>query len=259
MNSDVSNNDSKHLINKIICNDCFSILPSIKDGSVDMVLCDLPYGVTARNKWDSILPLDDLWKEYARVLKSNGVVVLTSQGMFSAKLMVSATVKYQYSMVWCKSSVTNYLNAHKQPLRKHEDVLVFYDKQPAYNPQGLVPKGSVTRMGQTSTTNYGKQDRKPYFQEYSNYPTTLINVKASTTKSHPTEKPVELFDYLIKTFTNEGMLVLDNCCGSGTTAIAAEKNNRNFICIEKDPVYYDVATKRLDGFRVDHPKPTLFA
>lgn len=226
-------------------------MPQIPDQSVDMILCDLPYGVTARNKWDSILPLDDLWVEYARIIKERGLIVLTSQGMFSAKLMVSATVKYQYSMVWQKRSVTNYLNAHKQPLRQHEDILVFYNKQPAYNPQGLIPKMSMTKMGQTSTTNYGDQDRKPYFQEYTNYPTTIVEVKSSTTKSHPTEKPVELFEYLIKTFTNPDMLVLDNCCGSGTTAVAALKNNRNFICIEKDPSYYDIATKRIEELQAN--------
>lgn len=245
-------------INRVINDDCFNIFSKIDSKSIDMILCDLPYGVTARNKWDSILPLDSLWKEYSRIIKDNGLVVLTAQGMFSAQLMVTSTVKYQYSMVWCKKNVTNYLNAHKQPLRKHEDILVFYNNQPAYNPLGLVPKMSMTRMGKTSTTNYGEQNRDPYFQEYTNYPTTLVDIKTSTTKSHPTEKPIELFEYLIKTYTNEGMIVLDNCSGSGTTGIAAKKNNRNFICIEKDQKYYDMSIKRMEEFNVAHQEPILF-
>jgi len=246
------------LINKIICDDCFNIFPKICDKSIDLILCDLPYGVTARNRWDSVLPLDLLWKEYGRILKDNGAVVLTSQGMFSARLMMSATVKYQYSMVWCKQNVTNFLNAKKQPLRQHEDILVFYNNQPTYNPQGLVRKMSTTRMGKTSTTNYGQQERNAYFQEFSNYPTSLINIKTATTKSHPTEKPVDLFDYLIRTFTNESMLVLDNCSGSGTAAIASIKNKRNFICIEKEQTYCDMAKKRLEEFNINKQGSQLF-
>ena len=246
------------LINKIIHDDCFNIFPKICDKSIDLILSDLPYGVTTRNKWDSILPLDLLWKEYSRILKDNGVIVLTSQGMFSAQLMMTATVKYKYSMVWRKQNVTNYLNAHKQPLRKHEDILVFYNNQPAYNPQGLRRKMSVTRMGKTSTTNYGEQKRDSYFQEYTHYPNTIINVKTATTRRHPTEKPVNLFEYLIKTFTNKEMLVLDNCSGSGTTAIAARKSKRNFICIEKEQTYCDTAQKRLEEFNLNNKELKLF-
>lgn len=232
-------------INKVIYGDCLEIMPLVPAKSIDMILCDPPYGITNRNKWDEIIPMVPMWNEYKRIIKDNGLIVLTSWGMFSAKLIVSSTVKYQYSMVWCKPNHTNQLNAQKQPLRKHEDILVFYDNQPVYNPQGLVKKGSLTKQGQTSTLNYGAQDRSPYFQEWANYPTTLVYTKTTTTKSHPTEKPLELFEYLIKTFTNEGMLVLDSCVGSGTTAAAALKTNRNFIVIEKEKQYYDICLKRI--------------
>jgi site-specific DNA-methyltransferase (adenine-specific) len=236
-------------INKVINGDCMEVMPLIPSKSINLILCDLPYGVTSRNKWDEIIPIIPLWNEYKRLIKDNGLVVLTSWGMFSAKLIVSATIKYQYSMVWCKPNHTNQLNAKKQPLRKHEDILVFYDNQPTYNPQGLIKKDSITKQGKTSTLNYGEQDRDPYFQEWTNYPTTLVYTKTTTTKSHPTEKPLELFEYLIRTYTNEGDLILDNCVGSGTTSVASIKTNRNFIVIEKEKQYYDICIKRIEEQR----------
>jgi site-specific DNA-methyltransferase (adenine-specific) len=239
----------KDFVNRAILGDCMEIMPLIPSKSIDLVLCDLPYGITSRNKWDEIIPMVPLWNEYKRLIKDNGLVILTSWGMFSAKLIVSATVKYQYSMVWCKPSHTNQLNAKKQPLRKHEDILVFYDSQPTYNPQGLVKKGSMTKQGKTSTLNYGAQDRSPYFQEWSNYPTSLVYTKTATTKSHPTEKPLELFEYLIKTYTNEGDLVLDNCAGSFTTAVASENLKRIWICIEKEDAYYKAGVERINKNR----------
>jgi len=236
-------------INKIINNDCLSVMKDIPDKSIDLILADLPYQVT-QNSWDSVIPFEPLWEQYSRLIKDNGLVILTASGKFSAQLIMSATVKYQYSMVWCKPNHTNQLNAKKQPLRKHEDILVFYNKQPIYNPQGLIKKDAITKQGKSETSNYGEQNREPYYQEWTNYPTSLIYTTTSTTKQHPTEKPVELFEYLIKTYANEGCLILDNTAGSCTTALAAEKLNRKWICIEKEEKYCKIGEERLKEVRI---------
>lgn len=242
-------------VDKIVNGDCLELMPMVPDGSVDMVLCDLPYEVTARNEWDVIIPMGPLWEQYNRILKPNGIVILTAQGKFSAMLIMSATIPYKYSAVWCKHNHTNQLNAKKQLLRKHEDILFFYKAQPPYHPIGLVKKGTVTRQGKTSTTCYGEQDRDPYVQEWTNWPTTLIEVDGKTTKTHPTEKPVALFSYLIQTFSDEGALILDNCSGSGTTAVSARMLGRHFICIEKDPEMHAKSVARLER---DAPEEGLF-
>ena len=207
--------------------------------------------ITSRNTWDTIIPLEPLWNEYSRLIKKNGLIILTSWGKFSAQLIMSSTVKYQYSMVWCKPNHTNQLNAKKQPLRKHEDILVFYNHQPVYNPQGLIEKRSITKQGKTATTNYCDQKRDDYFQEWTNYPTTLIYTKTKTTKQHPTEKPLELFEGLIKTYSNEGFVVLDNCAGVFTTAVACASLNRKWICIEKEEKYCKIGEERLKPFKND--------
>jgi site-specific DNA-methyltransferase (adenine-specific) len=232
-------------VNKIILGDCLDIMPKIPDHIIDLVLCDLPYGTT-QNSWDSIIPLEPLWNHYKRLIKPNGAILLTSQGMFSGLLMMSSTVKYQYSAVWCKRNHTNQLNAKIQLLRKHEDILIFYDHQPVYNPQGIVRCDKNTKQGKTSTKCYGKQNREDYFQEWTNWPTTLIHVKGVTTGTHSTEKPVDLFAWLIKTFSNSGDIVLDNAAGSCTTAMACKETGRNFICIEKDPDIHAESVKRFE-------------
>ena len=236
----------------ILCGDCLEVMPAIPDRCVDMILCDLPYGVT-KNKWDSVIPLELLWEQYARVLRPSGVVVLTAFGKFSAMLMMSAKVEYQYSMVWCKANVTNQLNAKKQPLRQHEDILVFYSGRATYNPQGIVRREDVAgttivTQGSKLTTNYDQNyDRgKPYEQEWTNWPTSLVYTKSVFgPKRHPTEKPEELFAYFVSTYTNEGMLVLDNASGSGTTAVVCHRLRRRFICIEKDAKYHKESVARL--------------
>jgi DNA modification methylase len=210
---------------------------------------------TTQNPWDSIIPLEPLWKQYDRIIKPNGAIILTAQGKFSAMLIMSATVPYRYSAVWCKRNTTNQLNAKKQLLRQHEDILIFYKDQPTYNPVGLVKKGTITRQGKKSTTCYGEQDRNPYMQEWTNWPTTLIRVRDQTSKTHPTEKPLELFSYLIKTFSNEGDVVLDNCSGAATTSVGSRLLGRHFICIEKDPVMYAKSLVRLER---DAPENGLF-
>ena len=242
-------------VDKIILGNCLDLMPLMPDGCIDMILCDLPYGTT-QNTWDSIIPLAPLWVQYRRLIKPNGAIVLTAQGKFSAMLIMSATVKYQYSAVWCKRNHTNQLNAKRQFLRKHEDVLVFYNSQPTYNPQGLVKHDKLTKQGKTATTCYGDQKRDPYVQEWTNWPTTLIEVDGKTSKTHSTEKPVALFSYLIRTFSNEGDIVLDNSSGSGTAAISAKLNDRRFVCMEKDP---EMHAKSVARFNTECPKDSVFA
>lgn len=243
-------------VDKIVMGDCLELMPMMPDGCVSLVLCDLPYGTT-QNPWDSIIPLKPLWEQYDRLLKPDGIVVLTAQGKFSAMLMMSCPngIPYRYSAVWCKKNHTNQLNAKHQLLRKHEDVLIFYRGSPPYNPVGLIRKGTVTKQGKTATTCYGDQNRDAYIQEWTNWPTTLIEVDGKTSKTHPTEKPVALFSWLVKTYSNSGDLVLDNSSGSGTTAVACRMNDRQFVCMENDPVMHAKSVARLER---EFPEQGLF-
>jgi DNA modification methylase len=237
--------------NYIYHGDCLEIMQSIDAESVDMILCDLPYGST-RNRWDILIPLIPLWQQYKRIIKNNGVIALTGQGMFSAKLMVSNEDWYKYTLVWEKDNVTGHLNAKKQPLRKHEDVLIFYQKQPTYNPQFTLgtPYQYSHYQYETNSTNYGDQKGVGQIKnDGKRYPTSIIKIgKVSPKKEkilHPTQKPVELFEWLIKTYTIPGDIVLDSCIGSGTTAIAAINTGRSFIGIEKEKKYADLANQRI--------------
>lgn len=220
----------------------------IPNKSVDMILCDLPYGTT-RNKWDSIIPLNELWIQYERVIKDNGAIVLTAQTPFDKVLGSSNLSMLKYEWIWCKSFGTGFLNSKKMPLKKHENILVFYKKPPTYNPQGLVYNPKIqTRGGSSFGTNYGKADTKNY-SEYENYPDSLLFFNHDKEKLHPTQKPVSLFEYLIKTYTNENETVLDNCMGSGTTAIACINTKRNFIGFETDFTYFNIANERIEKIR----------
>ena len=232
--------------------DCLEVMKLIQDKSVDMILCDLPYGTT-QNKWDSVIPLDEIWKEYKRIIKDNGVIVLTSQGIFTAKLILSNEKWFKYKLVWEKSKATNFLNAKKQPLRKHEDICVFYNKQPQYNPQMTEgkPYDKGVRKNQL-TGSYGDFNPVHVKSEGMRYPTDVVYFKTAESEGkvyHPTQKPVKLLEYLIKTYTNEGETVLDNCMGSGSTGVACLKTNRNFIGIEKDDKYFNIAVERLEEFQ----------
>ena len=229
--------------------DCLELMKDIPDKSIDMILCDLPYGTT-QNKWDSVIPLDELWREYKRIIKDNGVIVLTSQGIFTAKLILSNEKWFKYKLVWVKSKATNFLNAKKQPLRKHEDICVFYNKQPQYNPQMTEgePYDKGVRKNQL-TGSYGDFNPVHVKSEGMRYPTDVVYFKTAESEGkvyHSTQKPVELFEYLIKTYTNKGETVLDNCMGSGTTAIACLNTNRNFIGFELDKGYFDIAKNRIE-------------
>lgn len=226
--------------NTLFEGDCLDIMEHLPDGCVDMVLCDLPYGTT-QNQWDSVIPLDKLWSLYRRVVKKNGAIVLTSQGVFTAKLIISNERDFKYKIVWEKSKPTNFLNAKKQPLRKHEDVCVFYQQQPTYHPQMGIGKPYSKGIRKSQLTgSYG--DFKPVMVQNETgmrYPTDIIQFKTPESEPggrvwHPTQKPVELGRYLIRTFTNPGDVVLDNTFGSGSFLVAALMEKRNFIGIEKN-------------------------
>lgn len=243
--------------------DCLDVMAGIPDGSVDMALCDLPYGVT-NNKWDSVIPFEPLWAHYWRVLKKNGAVVLTAAQPFTSALVMSQVKAFKYQWVWEKSKVTGVLNAKKQPLRNHEDVVVFYRQQPTYNPQGVESCSIRASTGINSagfnSNNYGKIGVKPtpdgrYEQTQTGYPRSVLKIASEGKTTHPTQKPVALMEYLIKTYTNEGETVLDNCMGSGTTGVACVKTGRNFIGIERDPGYFEIAKARIEAAYAQTPTP----
>jgi DNA modification methylase/transcriptional regulator with XRE-family HTH domain len=256
--------------NKVIQGDCLDVMQYIPDKSVNMILCDLPYGTT-QNKWDSVIDLNRLWSEYERIIKDDGAIVLTSQGVFTAKLILSNEKWFKYKITWIKSKPTNFLNAKKQPLRKHEDICVFYKKQPTYNPQ--MTKGEAYDKGVRKdqyTGSYGDFKPRHVKSDGERYPNDVVlfeeqnmddfvYIKTAESEGavyHPTQKPIELGRYLIKTFTNHGDIVLDNACGSGSFLLSAILENRKFIGIEKnenvllhkvEPVdYIKVCTDRIE-------------
>ena len=226
--------------------DCLQAVCVIPDGLVDLILCDLPYGTT-QNKWDSVIPFEPLWRDYWRVLKPDGAVVLTAQPPFDKVLGCSQLEFLKYEWIWQKTKATGHLNSKLQPLKEHENVLVFYRQQPTYSPQGLLRKSVPTvRKGRDNGGNYGKSD-KDSLQEFSNFPRSILQVASEGKTVHPTQKPVALMEYLIRTYTNEGETVLDNCMGSGTTGVACKNTGRNFIGIERDPEYFRIASERIDA------------
>lgn len=234
---------------KLYNDDCFNVFPLIPDKSVDAIICDLPYGTT-QNKWDSVLPLDKLWEQYERIIKDNGMICLTSAEPFTSTLITSNKKLFKYDLVWDKKLSSGFLNAKRMPLRRHEQILCFYKKLPTYNPE-MVTRGKVRKKGITTesgkhTSNYGKFENS-VVENNEYYPTSIIEISNANrnAKEHPTEKPIELMEYLIKTYTNENETVLDNCMGSGTTGVACKLTNRNFIGIEKEPEYFNIAQKRI--------------
>lgn len=231
------------MVNRIHLGDCLAVMPHIPEGMVDLILADLPYGST-QNPWDSVIPLDDLWKEYQRVLKPTGLVVLTAAQGFTGVLIASNLKAFKYKWAWRKSMKTNFLNAKKQPLREHEDVLVFGWSKGTYNPQGLRP-GKVSG-GNKQTGSYGKFGGVGHVQEMTGYPSDVLEFPNPNKGSiHPTQKPVPLFEYLVRTYSNPGEMVLDNAAGSATTAEACIRSGRDFICIEKNLKYFQDAEARI--------------
>ena len=229
--------------------DCLEMMASIPDGSIDMILCDLPYGTTAC-KWDTVIPFEPLWAAYRRVAKQNAAIVLTASQPFTSALVMSNLTAFKYSWTWDKANSTGFLNAKKQPLRQTEDVCVFYREQCTYNTEMEVRgkprvKGGYNKPG--GSDNYGDfHDVKSVSNEY--YPTNLLRISNANRaeKIHPTQKPVALMEYLIRTYTHEGEVVLDNCMGSGTTGVACKNLRRNFIGIELDTTYFEIARNRID-------------
>ena len=224
-------------VNRVIEGDCIEVMRHLPNGCINMVLCDLPYGTT-QNKWDSIVPLDELWAEYKRIVKPNGAIVLTSQGLFTAMLIMSQPKMFKYKWVWEKSKPTNFLNAKKQPLRKHEDVCVFYQRQPVYNPQMTegVPYDKGIRKNQLSGS-YGDFLPVHVHSDGKRYPTDVVYFKTAESEGdviHATQKPVELGRYFVRTYSRPGDLILDNTSGSGSFLVAALMEGRNFMGIEKN-------------------------
>ena len=231
---------------KLKCGDCLELMKNIPNKSIDMILCDLPYGTT-QNKWDTVIPLNDLWNQYKRIIKDNGAIVLFSQPPFDKILACSNLKMFRYEWIWQKENSTGFLNAKKMPLKIHENILVFYKKLPTYNPQmRLGFKPYRCKQGR-HTTNYG--DYKQGHLTESNgerYPIDIINFQREVSL-HPTQKPVALLEYLIKTYTNESETVLDNCMGSGSTGVACVNTNRNFIGFELDENYFNIAKTRINN------------
>lgn len=235
--------------------DCIKLMDGIPDKSVDLILCDLPYGTTAC-KWDTVIPFEPLWCEYNRIIKDNGAICLFGAEPFSSKLRVSNLQDYKYDWVWRKPRGTGHLNAKKQPLRDVENISVFYKKQCVYNPQftkgepySALKGGKTSRVSESGETTYGKFMNGAEFRNDNSgfrYPKQVIEfgvVERGTV--HPTQKPIPLLEYLIKTYTNEGDTVLDNCMGSGSTGVAAINTNRNFIGMELDENYFQIAQTRI--------------
>lgn len=237
------------MINQVIHGDCLEEMKRIPDKSVDMILCDLPYGTTACS-WDTIIPFEPLWAQYKRIIKDNGAIVLTASQPFTTDLINSNRDWFRYEWIWQKSNGGGFLLANKMPIKRHENILIYYDNPPIYNPQFIKGKPYTTRSSsgggfvgeKTSdkisgwvTNNDGKR-----------YPISVLNMPNPSSKAnHPTQKPVALFEYLIRTYTNPGDLVLDNCAGSGTTAIACIKSDRDYILIEKEEKYIKIINKRI--------------
>jgi site-specific DNA-methyltransferase (adenine-specific) len=245
-------------LNKIYNQDCFIGHKEIDDESIDLIYTDLPYGQT-RNKWDSDIDLIKLWEDYKRIIKPRGIIILNSQGMFSAKLMLSNEKWWRYNLIWKKGERTSgFLNAKKQPMRNHEDIIVFYGKgSGTYNPQftegqPLHGRGTLYKNKQGINNNYGEFDsslpdiRKGTTQKY---PKSIINIDRPHPPKHPTQKPQKLSEWIIKTYTNPGDIVLDSTCGIGTTPIVCEKLNRKYIGFEITKKYYDIAISSINKIK----------
>ena len=245
--------------------DCLELMKDIPDSSVDCIICDLPYGVTAQNEWDKKLPLDKLWSQYLRVAKTSAPIILFGQGIFTAELIMSNPQDFKYTLVWDKVLPSGFLNANRQPLRTHEDIIVFYREQPTYNPQKYKGDACHSRgngVGNVSSgTNYGTYNMVETIGD-DKFPGSILRYQKphASTVLHPTQKPVELLEYLIKTYSNEEDIILDNCFGAGSTAVACVNTNRQFIGMEIDPKYYEYAQQRVSaaehgaGYRIQKSK-----
>jgi site-specific DNA-methyltransferase (adenine-specific) len=247
-------------LNKIYCGDCLEVMTQIEDKSVDMILCDLPYGTTAC-KWDTIIPFDKLWEQYKRIIKPNRVIVLTCSQPFTSFLLCSNADWFRHEWIWDKKSCTNAFGVKYSPMKRHENILVFstgkistFNRQKTPKDKKDVRINSAKRRlhknADITSEVYGSRTKCFHAKDYDPFNSNPVSIiyfeRGNKKKEHPTQKPIALFEYLIKTYTNEGETVLDNCIGSGTTAMACKNTNRNFIGIEKEQEYVDVANKRLN-------------
>src|SRR3990167_1537222 len=236
-------------INKIICGDCLEVMKEIPDKSIDMILTDLPYGTTAC-EWDTIIPFEPLWEQYKRIIKDNGAIVLTASQPFTSALVMSNIKMFKYEWVWNKITGRGHLVAKHRPMAQHENILVFGNGKVKYNPQMVLmdkpQKGKSMESSRTSIMGGKTTKESETIIRTHKYPKTIITQGVDGKYVHPTQKPVALFAYLIKTYTNEGDLILDNCAGSGTTGMACQNLKRNFILIEKEPEYVKIIKKRLN-------------
>lgn len=236
-------------LNKIYNEDCLEGMKRIPDNSVDCIICDLPYGTTGC-KWDTIIPFDKLWEQYNRIVKEKGAVCLFADEPFTSKLILSNIKRYKYKWVWVKEQGKNFQLCKKMPLKITEDVCIFGKGSISYNPQNLIKlEKPIIKSNKGKSGNLGHIDihlRKFYKQEFTNYPKNVLFYSTKNRGLHPTQKPVDLIEYLIKTYSNEGETILDNCMGSGTTAIACINTKRNYIGFEIDKEYYDLSIKRIE-------------
>jgi site-specific DNA-methyltransferase (adenine-specific) len=249
--------------NKLYHGNCLTIMPTLADKSIDLILCDLPYGTTAC-KWDTIIPFEPLWAQYKRLIKDNGAIVLTASQPFTTALIASNLKMFKYEWIWNKGVGSNFATVKYMPFKEHENIAVFYNKHPTYNPIRISrsdyslkchPKGKERTMPASKATESNNIAQIPTTLKADGLrsPRSIIDIKLPTGRCgkeypHPTQKPVALFEYLILTYTNEGDMVLDNCAGSFTTAIAAMNTNRKYICIEKDATYCEIGRKRIEEY-----------
>ena len=241
---------------KLYCGDCLEVMKEIPNKSIDMILCDLPYGTTDC-RWDSIIPFEPLWEQYNRIIKNNGVVALFGSEPFASCLRMSNIKNYKYDWVWLKNTSGGFIHAKNKPLSFHENVLIFSkgsmghknllgDKRMCYFPQGLIPINKIRKNGAKNVIGIRPSQHDNLISEYTNYPKDILKYD-SDGKIHPTQKPVALLEYLIKTYTNEGETVLDNCMGSGSTGVACKNVGRDFIGIELDEKYFQIAKERIEN------------
>ena len=228
--------------------DCLEIMKNIPDGSVDMIICDLPYGTTAC-KWDSIIPFEELWKGYCRIIKDDGAIILFGSEPFTSILICSQISLFRYDLIWDKQKGCDFLNANRKPLKSHENILVFYKKSPTYNKQYWysTPYKKINGNKKQSSVYHDSHDVDTETTDGKRNPLSILSFPWDGNRVHPTQKPVALLEYLIKTYTNEGETVLDNCMGSGSTGVACVNTNRRFIGIELDDKYFEIAKQRIDA------------
>lgn len=246
--------------NSVVHGDCLEVMKDIDDKSIDMILCDLPYGTTQCN-WDTVIPLEPLWEQYKRVIKGNGAIVLTAAQPFTTSLIMSNMEMFKYAWVWEKSKAAGFFNAKNKPMNSHEDIIIFSfgdcanrcKNRMVYNPQGLIEvnkkvNGVKACNGDVGGHGFARSShKKERIQKFTNFPRSMLKFKNEGKTAHPTQKPVALFEYLIKTYTDDGGMVLDNCAGSGTTAVACINTNRDYILVEQEKKYIDIINGRINN------------